>query len=227
MMFKFLVVEDDNHINEVISEYLKDANYDVLSYINGGEASHYIESNEDIDFFILDIMLPEISGIELLRRIRRKAAYEETPVIMLTALSDEQTQLNSFEEKADDYINKPFSPKVLLKRIEVLLRRTGALRSYLKVGQIMMELDSHKVYEDQREIVLTLKEFELLRILMSNTPKVLNRQQLLNLVWGYDYFGDDRIVDVHIKNLRKKFDRNVIFTVKGIGYKVEKNSEDD
>jgi len=214
-----LVVEDDQHINEVVSEYLKETGMSVLSAENGKVAQQIIEGNDRISLFILDIMLPEISGLELLQILRGDERYRETPVLMLTALSDEYTQLISFEGLADDYVSKPFSPKVLVKRVQSLLRRKGHTPNILQIGSVRIDVDGYEAYEDDESINLTLREFELLRVLMQHQKKALSRQQLLNLVWGYDFFGDERVVDVHIKNLRKKFNSNIITTVKGIGYK--------
>lgn len=218
MVNKILVVEDDEDIREVITEYLKDAGFIVMVAEDGKKAHDVISKSDDIDLYILDIMLPEISGIELLKIIRDES---NAPVIMLTALSDEHTQLLSFDALADDYVTKPFSPKLLVKRVECLLRRTEKLISSLKVGPIYIDSDSYSAFEDEERVVLTLKEFDMLKILMKNKGKVLTRQQLLNYVWGYDYFGEERIVDVHIKNIRKKFKTNIIQTIKGVGYIID------
>lgn len=221
MQKTILIVEDDLTILEVIAEYLKEAGFTVLAARDGRQARDLINQVNCIDLFLLDIMLPQISGIELLKTIRADKSYKGTPVVMLTALNDEYTQLVCFEGLADDYITKPFSPKILVKRVEALLRRTGAMKSILELGKILIDVDGYAAFENGDRIPLTLKELELLKILMNNNQKVLSRQQLLNSVWGYDYFGDERIVDVHIKNLRKKFKSNIITTVKGVGYKIE------
>lgn len=214
------VVEDDKHINEVVSEYMKDAGYIVISSGHGRAALNTLTQTADIDLFILDIMLPEVSGLELLAAVRGSDSHNEKPVIMLTALGDEATQLLSFDALADDYVTKPFSPKVLIKRVEALIRRTGGEGTAIQYKNIVINYDSHEVFECGEKVKLTLREFELLGALISNAGKVLNRQQLLNYAWGYDYFGDERIVDVHIKNL-KKLKGNVISTIKGVGYKLE------
>lgn len=219
-----LVVEDDHHINQVVSEYLKEAGYIVLSAFGGGSAAHMLAHDKEISLFVLDIMLPEISGLELLGAIRRDDSHREKPVVMLTALGDEATQLLSFEELADDYITKPFSPKILVKRVEALLRRSGSAGNILQCGEITVDNDSYEAWETGRKLKLTLREFELLRALAVNARKVLTRQQLLNYAWGYDYFGDERIVDVHIKNLRKKLRTDCISTIKGVGYKLDTDS---
>lgn len=216
-----LVVEDDKDINEVVSEYMKDAGYIVISCTSGSEAQSVLSQNQLIDLFILDIMLPSVNGLELLRQIRSTEFHKEKPVLMLTALGDEATQILSFDELADDYVVKPFSPKVLVKRVEKLLRRTENSHKRLQCGNLVLDHDSFEVYDNQENIRLTFREFELLSTLMNNAGKVLNRQQLLNYAWGYEYFGDERIVDVHIKNLRKKLKTEAIVTVKGVGYKLE------
>ena len=222
-----LVVEDDKHINEVVSEYLKEAGMMVLSSEDGKGARQIISENDDISLFILDIMLPGLSGLELLKILREDERYKKSPIIMLTALSDEYTQLISFEGLADDYVTKPFSPKVLVKRSQALLRRSGVTQTsnILQIGRVQIDTDSYEAFENGEKVNLTLREFELLKMLMQHQRKVLSRQQLLNLVWGYDYFGDERIVDVHIKNLRKKFSVNIITTVKGVGYKSDMDGD--
>ena len=220
------VAEDDPTIREVVTEYIKAAGCTALAAADGTAAMAAIENDaqrESIDLYILDIMLPGCSGTELLSRIR---AYGAAPVILLTALDDEASQLAGFAALADDYVTKPFSPKVLMKRAEALLRRAGAPGkggegggALLRSGAFTIDADAYTAYEDGTALPLTLKEFEILKILMSNPRRVLSRQQLLDLVWGYDYFGDERIVDVHIKNLRKKLTRDPIATVKGVGYR--------
>ncbi len=213
------IVEDDCNINEVVSEYMKEAGYIVLSSAHGGDALRLIRQRADIDLFILDIMLPEVSGLALLKAIRRMEKHREKPVVMLTALGDEATQLMSFDELADDYVAKPFSPKVLVRRVQALLRRGGAGDKMLRYGDITLNYDSFEAWEAGRKLGLTLREFELMGTLMQNAGKALSRQQLLNHAWGYDYFGDERVVDVHIKNLRKKLKTHVISTIIGVGYK--------
>lgn len=214
-----LIVEDDRNINEVVSEYMKEAGYIVLSSFHGGDALRVIRQNANIDMFILDIMLPEVSGLELLKAIRGMDGHKEKPVVMLTAIGDEATQLLSFEEMADDYVTKPFSPKVLVKRVQALFRRGGSNEKTVQYGNITIDYDSFEVWDTGEKISLTLREFELLSSLVKNAGKVLSRQQLLNYAWGYDYFGDERVVTVHIKNLRKKLKSNVIATITGVGYK--------
>ncbi len=218
MLNKIFVAEDDKNIREVVTEYLKEAGYLVITAENGKKAYEIIKREDNIALYILDIMLPDITGLELLKIIRKNI---NTPILMLTALDDEHTQYISFDAKADDYVIKPFSPKLLVKRVEALLRRTGQTGNSVQAGPVYIDLDRYAAFEDGEKVILTLKELELLKVLINNRGKVLSRQQLLNLVWGYDYFGDERIVDVHIKNVRKKFKADIIVTVKGVGYKIK------
>ncbi|MCL2356134.1 MAG: response regulator transcription factor [Defluviitaleaceae bacterium] len=212
------VVEDDRHIREVVTEYFKDAGFNVVSATCGTEAQKMIQSGQASDLFILDIMLPGIDGLALLKILREDARYRDVPVMMLTAASDEYTQLQSFENLADDYVTKPFSPKILVKRAEALLRR-GEKQPAPQAGGVSVDAANYMAYEDGRPVKLTLREFELLKLLTENPGRVLTRQSLLDSVWGHDYFGDERVVDVHIKNLRKKFRTSVIETVTGVGYR--------
>jgi len=221
VMKMILVVEDDININQVVCEYLKDAGFEVISYTDGLKAKEFMAGGTRIELAILDIMLPGFSGLELLKIARSSEHLAQTPVMMLTALSDEQTQIASFDNFADDYVTKPFSPKVLVKRAMALLRRSGGDSGHLRLGNLEIDLQRYTVQDQGENIKLTLKEFELLKTLLTNQQKVLSRPQLLDLVWGYDYFGDDRIVDAHIKNLRRKLKSNLIQTVKGVGYKAD------
>lgn len=221
MDYKILVVEDDLNINQVICEYLKDSYFIPIPAYDGKTALDIIENNESIDLFILDIMLPNITGLELLKTVKNDLRHKEKLVMILTAIADEYTQLESFNHLADDYVTKPFSPKVLIKRVQALLRRSVKTSGRIELGDIMLDTDAFEAYEKDKKLNLTLREFELLLFFTSNPKKALSRQQILNQVWGYDYYGDERIVDVHIKNLRKKLDSDIIATVKGIGYKLE------
>ncbi|MCL2839912.1 MAG: response regulator transcription factor [Defluviitaleaceae bacterium] len=222
LMQTIMVVEDDKHINEVVTEYLKEAGYHVLSINDGKAAQEILEKGIDVDLFILDIMLPNVTGLALLSMIRDSNRYTDISVVMLTAVVDEYTQLLSFEELADDYVTKPFSPKILVKRVQALLRRKSRISPVPK-GGVYIDTDSYLAYENGNPIKLTLREFELLKLFAQNPKLVFTRQQLLDAVWGYDYFGDERIVDAHIKNLRKKFSEQVIVTVKGVGYRLDKD----
>ena len=224
VMEMILVVEDDVNINQVVCEYLKDAGYEVLSYTDGAAAKAFLESGAGVDLCILDIMLPGASGLELLQTIRQADHLAQVPALMLTALDDEQTQSASFDYLADDYVTKPFSPKILVKRVTALLRRAGSVSGNLRLGGLEIDLRRYTVTDQGEPIKLTLKEFELLKTLIINHNLVLSRPQLLDQVWGYDYFGDDRIVDAHIKNLRRKLKSDLIQTVKGVGYKADEQA---
>ena len=217
-----LLVEDDKNINQVVSEYIKEVGFEVVSCLSGEKAKEYLLSGARPDLCIFDIMLPGVSGFELLKLARSLKNLELMPIIMLTALSDEQTQIKSFDELADDYVTKPFSPKLLVKRLEALLRRSGVENEeILRFGNLKIDLSRYSVLDCNEKLNLTLKEFELLKTLVENRGRVLSRQKLLDLVWGYEYYGDDRIVDAHIKNLRRKLQSDIVKTVKGVGYKVD------
>jgi len=215
-----MVVEDDKNINEVVCEYMKDAGYAVVSYSDGGAALSGFAGEPDVTLFIFDIMLPGASGFELLREVRASAVHRAKPVIILTALGDETTQIMSFDALADDFVAKPFSPKVLVKRVNALLRRGAGDTAKLSYEGVEIDFDRYEVTDQGAPVYLTVREIELLAALMRNSGMVMSRQQLLDNAWGHDYFGDERIVDAHIKNLRKKLTSGIIQTVKGIGYKL-------
>lgn len=214
------LAEDDKNILQVITEYFIYSGYTIVSETDGSSAISSIDRRPEISLFVLDIMLPGKNGHEILAHIRSSASHREKPVIMLTALSDEATQLECFDNLADDYVTKPFSPKILVRRAAALLRRNESPRSVLVFEDFTLDHERYEVRKNHEEITLTLREFELFSALITHAGKVLSRQQLLNMAWGYDYFGDERIVDVHIKNLRKKLGGNYIATVKGVGYKL-------
>lgn len=217
-MEKILVVEDDKNTNEVICDFLVDAKYDVYSAFDGQKALEIFGSTK-IDFVILDIMLPKIDGITVLKRIRE---ISKVPVLMLTAMGDEYTQIISFDKLADDYIVKPFSLVLLVKRVHAILRRTNSSKvQNIKIGNINIDFNGYKATDENGQIDLTTKEIELLKFLVENKNRVMSREQILNQVWGEDYIANDRKIDTHIKNIRKKLNQNCIVTVKGIGYKFE------
>lgn len=214
-----MVVEDEKNTNEAICEYLKSIGYDVVSAYDGAQAIALF-GKIDIDLIILDIMLPRISGISVLHEIRQS---KNTPVIMLTAVDDEYTQVMSFDEMADDYITKPFSMVLLGKRIAALLRRNRKTAQVCKMmfGGVTVDFSGYSAYDDNGKIDITPKEIDLLRFFVENKGLVLTRSQILDELWGYDYPIIDRTVDTYVKNLRKKLRLNCIVTVKGIGYKYE------
>lgn len=217
-MYRILVVEDDRNTNQVICEFLKDAGYGVTAAYDGEEAMlRFCEQRYDL--VILDIMLPKKNGMDVLREIRD---VSNVPVIMLTALADEYTQIKSFDLQADEYVTKPFSPVVLVKRTAALLRRSHPIdRTTVTFEDITADFSAYTVSKNGKTIPLTTKEIEILRILIENQGTVLSRLQILDAIWSLDSDISDRIVDTHIKNLRKKLNCTAIHTVKGIGYKFE------
>ncbi len=219
-----LLVEDEQRLREIISDYFRNEGFEVVGAEDGKQALALFEQHA-IHLIILDIMLPEIDGWSVCRQIRRESTV---PVIMLTARSDEEDTLLGFELGADEYVTKPFSPKVLVARAKTLLKRAeGAVAQSaehtLSVSGIILNRLSRTIFVDGQEVILTHKEFELLMYLMENRGIVLSRQHLLDHLWGYDYYGDDRTVDTHIKKLRNKLGTRArhISTVIRVGYKFE------
>jgi len=212
-----LVIEDDQYIQELIAEFLRSQQYEVEVASDGREGWDKIQQ-QTYDLVILDIMMPHLDGYTVCRMIREKS---DMPIIVLTALGEEKDQLRAFEMHADDYVVKPFSFQVLMKRVEAVLRRT---KNTLKQGELLfggrlrLDADAYKVYVDGQLVDTTTKEFDILNVLLTNTGRIMTRDMLLDKIWGYDYFGDSRIVDAHIKNIRKKLGISVIRTVKGVGY---------
>lgn len=217
-MYHILVVEDDLSTNQVICEFLKDAGYSVTTAFDGEDAIVKF-CEEHYDLLVLDIMLPGKNGMDVLREIRD---ISEIPVIMLTALADEYTQIKSFDLQADEYVTKPFSPVVLVKRITALLRRSHPIdKTTVSFEDIIVDFSAYTVYKNRKQVALTTKEIEILKVLIENQGNVLSRMQILDAVWSFDSDISDRIVDTHIKNLRRKLECSSIQTVKGIGYRFE------
>lgn len=217
-MYNILVIEDDINTNQVICEFLKDSGYKVTPAYDGETAIDYFYAKR-YDLVILDIMLPRKTGMEVLTEIRK---VSNTPVIMLTALADEYVQIKSFDLQADEYVTKPFSPIVLVKRVAALLRRSNPIdNTTVSFEDITADFSSYTVTKNGEQLSLTTKEIEILKFLIKNQGIVLSRTQILDSVWSFDSDISDRIVDTHIKNLRKKLDCYSIQTVKGIGYKFE------
>lgn len=216
-MKRILVVEDDIKINELIVEFLKSEGYEVDNAFDGISGySKFKEKNYDLA--ILDVMMPKLDGYGLCNLIRDES---DIPIILLTALSDVEDELKGFEAMADDYITKPFSFHVLIKRVEAILRRsknTNDLKDNLAFKNISINLNTYKVYIDNKEVEFTLKEFNILKMLIEYYPNVVSREMLMDKIWGYDYYGDMRVIDAHIKNIRKKIKYDYISTVKGVGY---------
>lgn len=220
-MKKILVIEDDIMIQELIEEFLSSEGYSVNVASNGLEGINKFE-RDNYDLVLLDVMMPNLDGFSVCKMIRKKSTV---PIIFLTALNEEYDQIKGFSLDCDDYITKPFSFSLLLKRVEAVLRRNNSCKkeNILSFEKISMNLDSYRVVYDKKDIELTLTEFNLLKFLIEKYPGVTTRDVLLDNVWGYDYYGELRTVDVHIKNLRKKLDYAYIKTVKGIGYTLDKN----
>ncbi|MCR1934141.1 response regulator transcription factor [Clostridium tepidum] len=221
MSKKILVVEDDLDIQTIISEVLKESGYLVEEATDGLMAVEMFKLG-NFDLIILDIMMPKIDGFVVCEIIRKES---NVPIIMLTALGEEEDEIKGFELKIDDYITKPFSINLLIKRVEAVLRRATGLRakeSILSFKEITINPASYKTLVNNKEVELTYKEFQILEILISNVGRVFSRETLLNQIWGYDYFGDSRVIDTHIKNLRQKLNVDYIKTVRGVGYKIEK-----
>lgn len=219
-MQSILVVEDEKDTNEAISQYLQYLGYKVISCYDGIEAVNKFKE-ESIDIIILDIMLPGIDGMDVLKEIRKKDST--LPVLMLTAISEEDVQAQSFDNLADDYITKPFSMLILGKRVMALLRRTATETWNYK--EINVDFSGYSATRNGDSIDVTPREIDVLKILLKNKGLVLSREQILNTVWEENFEVTDRIVDVYIKNLRKKLGIDCIITVKGVGYKLEEANE--
>lgn len=219
-MVKILVVEDDIEIQDILKNYLTDAGYDVLLASDGVEGIS--KFNEEISLVLLDVMLPKIDGFGVCEVIRSKS---QVPIIMLTALADEENQIRGFKQQIDDYIPKPFSPQILLYKIAAVLRRGVSGKEEMKnikYKDLCMDIEGFHLWYKGQEIILTQKEFELLRIMLENQGKVFTRQMLLDRLWTDDIYVEDRIVDSHIKNIRKKVGTDYIETIRGVGYRVDK-----
>ena len=219
MKINILIVEDEKEIREGVSEYLAEVGYSVISAEDGMQAIELFKNNK-IDLVILDIMLPKANGFVVLNKIRQES---NVPVIMLTAMSDDYTQIMSFDEKADDYITKPFSIIVLHKRIEALLRRGVKVSENKKwfYGDIEIDFEGYSARKNGENIDLKPKEIKLIELLLKYEGKVLTRAQILDNLWRIEEAPNDRVIDVYIKNIRKKLLLDCIVTVKGIGYKFE------
>ena len=214
-----LVVDDEMLIRSVIKEYLLNEKYNVYEAENGLEALR-IFKEEKIDLVVLDIMMPKMDGFQTLSEMKR---IKDTPVIMLSAMKEEIDKLNSFDLGVDDYITKPFSPKELIARIKAVLKRSEKLKDYYQYEDLYIDYKGRKVTIEGKEIELTPKEYELLIYFIENKGIALSREGLLSTVWGYDYYGDDRTVDTHVKMLRASLGkyRDLIKTMRGLGYKYD------
>lgn len=218
-MERILVVEDDKDIQEIVSEILKAEGYEVLTEANGLDGYNTFKK-EHLDLIILDVMMPKMDGYQMAKLVRQKD--DLIPIIMLTALGEEYDELKGFETGIDDYISKPFSFTILIKRVKAVLKRRGAeTKRDLEIREIKLDIDGYKAIVGSVEVELTLKEFDIIYQLMTNRNKVVSRQTLLDSVWGKGYEGDGRVLDNHIRNLRKKLNIPYIKTLKGVGYKFE------
>ncbi len=223
---KVLVVDDESRMRKLVRDFLVKKDFDVLEAGDGEEAIDLFFAHKDIALVILDVMMPKMDGWQVCRELR---SYSQVPIIMLTAKSDERDELLGFELGVDEYISKPFSPKILVARVEAILRRAGGLASgdTLKAGSIEVDKAAHEVKVSGKNIELSYKEFELLTYFMENQGIALSREKILNSVWNYDYFGDARTIDTHVKKLRSKLgDKgDYIKTIWGMGYKFEVDNE--
>ena len=218
---KILVVDDEQRMRKLVRDFLVKQNFEVMEAGDGEEAVDLFYANKDIALIILNVMMPKMDGWQVCREIRK---YSQVPIIMLTAKSDEKDELQGFDLGVDEYVSKPFSPKILVARVEAILRRTNALEEGVKeVGGIVLNQAAHEVKIDGKNIELSYKEFELLTYFINNQGVALSRERILNNVWNYDYFGDDRTIDTHVKKLRSKLgDKGeYIKTIWGMGYKFE------
>jgi len=216
---KILVVDDEPLIREVIKEYCELEEYNVVEANNGLEALEILKK-EEIDIIVLDIMMPKLDGFSTLKKIKE---IKNTPVILLSARKEEFDKLMGFELGSDDYLTKPFSPKELIARIKAITKRSKNEIEVFKYEDLILDFKGHTLIIDDQEVKLTPKEYELLTYFIKNQNQALSREQLLNKLWGYDFYGDDRTIDTHIKMLRNNLGkyRNLIITVRGMGYKFE------
>lgn len=215
-----LIVEDEPDIQELLRAYLRDAGYRTAVAGDGVEALSLF-AQQTFDLILLDLMLPKIDGFGVCELIRQQSPV---PILMLTALDGEQEQLRGFGLNIDDYVTKPFSMPVLLEKLRVILRRSGsaAAQSCVRYRDVLLKLDEREALLSGRPLELTAREFDLLHTLLAVPGRVFTREMLLSRLWGYDFYGDDRVVDSHIKNLRRKLGRDYIETVRGLGYRAAK-----
>lgn len=227
-MKKVLVIDDEKNIRELIKFNLEAAGYEAVLAADGQQGLDKLD--EKVDLIVLDLMLPVIDGLSVCREIRSDNKYSKMPIVMLTAKGEEVDRILGLEMGADDYLTKPFSPRELIARIKAVLRRTDLIvegnneekKQLIKKGELEVDIQSHEAKKSGELLELTPKEFSLLRLLLLNEGKVMTRDLLLQKIWGYEYAGDTRTVDVHIRRLRKKIGEDSIKTVRGVGYKFVK-----
>lgn len=220
LKYKLLVVEDQTDIRTAIQASMTRSGYDVAAAENGEQAWNLFQS-EEFHVILTDMMLPGISGEELIKRIRKNS---DIPIIVISALTDELFQINVYEYKIDDYISKPFSMNLLAYKIEAVIRRTYT-ESLMEIEykDIRLVVNNYEVFYLGGPVDLTAKEFELLQTLLLGKGKIYTREELLDIIWGYHYLGDTRTIDMHIKNIRKKLFPELVTTIKGVGYRIERN----
>ncbi|ESL03263.1 putative alkaline phosphatase synthesis transcriptional regulatory protein PhoP [Catonella morbi ATCC 51271] len=223
-MNKILVVEDDLDIQELLQNFLQESGYDITVANDGLEAINLF-SDDDFDLILLDILLPKIDGFSVCEFIRKKS---QIPIIILTALNGEKEQIKGLDLQVDDYITKPFSMPVLVRKIAAVLRRASKTSDQehktISYDNLILDFDDYSASVNGISYELTQREFEVLRELLLNRGRILTRQNLLNKIWKYDFYGDERVIDTHIKNLRKKLNITFIQTIRGVGYKIDKES---
>lgn len=219
---KILVVDDESRMRKLVKDFLLKHNYEVIEAADGSEALDIFFDNKEIALVICDVMMPKIDGWQVCKEIRE---YSKVPIIMLTARGDERDELQGFELGVDEYISKPFSPKILVARVEAILRRSNVLgeSERMEVNGIVVDKAAHSVMINGKTVDLSFKEFELLTYFIENAGIALSREKILNNVWNYDYFGDARTIDTHVKKLRSKLGEKgeCIKTIWGMGYKLE------
>lgn len=221
---KILIVDDEARMRKLIGDFLVNNNYDIVEAVDGEDALKVFYATKGISLIILDVMMPKMDGYEVLKNIRKDS---KVPIILLTAKGEENDQLKGFVSGADDYIQKPFSPKILVARIKAILRRNDTSNMNVEIGGIKIDKTAHQVYIDEKPVDFSFKEFELIDYLIENKGIALTREKILNAVWNFDYYGDARTVDTHIKKVRAKLGKkgDYIKTLWGFGYKFE--CEDD
>ena len=223
---KILVVDDESRMRKLVNDFLTKSGFCVIEASNGEEALDIFYKTKDIALLILDVMMPKLDGWQVCREIRMTS---QVPIIMLTARGEEQDELLGFKLGVDEYISKPFSPKILVARVEAILRRTSSEEKTeaLSYGGIVLDKTAHEVRVDGETVDLSFKEFELLEYFLQNKEIALSREKILNSVWNYDYFGDARTIDTHVKKLRSKLGSkgDLIKTIWGMGYKLSEDSE--
>lgn len=218
--FKILVVDDETRMRKLIGDFLVSNDFEVVEAKDGEEALKVFYADKNISLVILDVMMPKLDGYETLKEIRKDS---KVPVVMLTAKGEENDQLKGFVSGADDYVQKPFSPKILIARINAILKRHESGEKSIEYNGIKIDKEAHQVYVDNKPVEFSFKEFELLDYLMENKGIALSREKILNTVWNFDYYGDARTIDTHIKKVRAKLGKkgDMIKTLWGLGYKFE------